>query len=142
MFKKQTAVIAFLALLFPIGFLATPVVALEAGEGIIRRFAFVTADNLISTTSGLYVQVPDTTINASTHGPVIANFCAASNNGGVGFEAITVAVDGVLLPFGMAIHGGIQFAAVAADCSLFQLGNFRFGSRRTPLRHTLAGYSC
>lgn len=87
----------------------------EEGGGIINRFSYVTADDMTSTTSPNFVEVPNMSVEAKTmgRGPVIINFCAATNAGGSGSVAVTVAVDGVNEPFGMAGGGGVQFAATS-----------------------------
>ncbi len=114
MARKKTVVLLFVvsALLLPVVYLMA---SFASGEGQIHAFSYATADDVVATTSPTFVKIPDMTVDINTErGPVIVRFCGATNNGGVGSTAVTVAVDGINVPFGQQPSGGLQFAVVQA----------------------------
>jgi len=112
---KKAVVLLFVvsALLLHEAYLRASAFASDEGEGQIHAFSYATADDLVATTSPTFVKIPGMTVDINTErGPVIISFCGESNNGGVASMQVTVAVDGINVPFA---PGGLQFAVVPAS---------------------------
>lgn len=86
----------------------------DEDAGIISKFYYATADDMISTIDyPYYVEVPNMSIKTKTKDTAIVRFCAATNTGGTGSIAVTIALDGENIPFGMGGGGGVQFSATS-----------------------------
>lgn len=108
--RKKTVLMVFVvsALVLFVEYLVASGMAFDEGKGKIRKFSFVTADDLVSTGSSSFVEVPDMTVNIKTRrrGPVIIRFCGASNTDGTGGSMrVKAQLDGVDVSF-----AEIQFA--------------------------------
>ena len=103
MVRKKAVVVLFglSALLLTVVYLMASAFVSDEGKGQIQGFSYATADDLVATTSPSFVKIPGMTVDINTErGPVIIRFCGETNNGGVGSTAVTVAVDGINVPFG------------------------------------------